>query len=72
MDGLDHATPIDAVRRRLRRIRPPTASIAFRQRAWRGFGHTLDPLGAPRALAEAEGPRNVHTFGPTTQKGETV
>ena len=72
MDGLDHAAPIDAVRRRLRRIRPPAASIAFRHRAWRGFGHALDPLGAPRALAEAEGSRNVHTFGPTTQKGEPV
>ncbi len=54
MDGLDHAAPIDALRRRLRRIRPPLASIAFRHQAWRGFEHALDPLGAPRALAEAK------------------
>jgi hypothetical protein len=72
MDGPDHAAPIDAVRRRLRRIRPPTASIAFRHQAWRNFEHALDPLGAPRALAEANRSRNVHTLGPTTQKGEPV
>ena len=28
------------------------ASIAFRHQAWRDFEHALDPLGAPRALAE--------------------
>jgi len=50
MDGRDHAAPIDA----LRRIPPPLASIAFRHQAWRGFEHALDPLGAPRALAEAK------------------
>jgi hypothetical protein len=54
MDGLDHAAPIDALRRRLRRTRPPMASIAFRHLAWRGFERALDPLGAPRALAEAK------------------
>jgi hypothetical protein len=43
---LDDATPIDALRRRLRWIRPPTASIAIRHRAWRDFEHALDPLGA--------------------------
>jgi len=47
MDGLDHAAPIDALRRRLRRIRPPRASIAFRDQAWRDFEHALDPLGVP-------------------------
>jgi hypothetical protein len=30
------------------------ASIAFRHLAWRGFERALDPLGAPRALAEAK------------------
>jgi hypothetical protein len=53
MDGLD-AAPIDAMRRRLRRIRPPMASIAFRYQAWRDFEHALDPLGASRALAGAK------------------
>jgi hypothetical protein len=41
---LDDATPIDALHRRLRWIRPPTASIAFRHQAWREFEHALDPL----------------------------
>jgi len=54
MEGLDDAAPIDALRRRLRRIRPPMASIAFRHHAWRDFEHALDPLGAARALAEAK------------------
>jgi hypothetical protein len=53
MDGLD-AAPIDAMRRRLLRIRPPMASIAFRHQAWRDFAHALDPSGTPRALAEAK------------------
>jgi hypothetical protein len=30
------------------------ASIAFRHQAWRDFEHALDPLSAPRALAEAK------------------
>jgi hypothetical protein len=54
MDGRDYAAPIDALRRRLRRIRPPIASIAFRHQAWRDFELALDPLGAARALAEAK------------------
>ncbi len=54
MDGLEHAAPIDALRRRLRWIRPPMASIAFRHQAWRNFEHALDPLDAPRALPEAK------------------
>ena len=54
MDRLDHDARFDALRRRLRRIRPPIASIAFRHQAWRDFEHALDPLGAARALAEAK------------------
>jgi hypothetical protein len=53
MDGLN-AAPIDAFRRRLRRIRPPMATVAFRHQAWRDFEHALDPLGAPRALAQVK------------------
>jgi len=30
------------------------ASIAFHHQAWRDFEHVLDPLGEPRALAEAK------------------
>jgi hypothetical protein len=30
------------------------ASIAFRHQAWRDFEHARDPLGAPRAHAEAK------------------
>jgi hypothetical protein len=30
------------------------ASFAFRHQAWRGFEHALDPLGTPRALADAK------------------
>ena len=64
MDRLDHAAPIDALHQRLRRIRPPAASIAFRHRAWREFEHALDPLGVARALAEARpGPeRDLNGF----------
>lgn len=54
MDGFDHAAPIDALRRQLRRIRPRIASIAFRHQAWRDFERALDPLGAARALAETK------------------
>jgi hypothetical protein len=53
MDGLDDAAPIDALRRRLRWIRPPTASVAFRRQAWRDFEHALDPLGAPSDVIPA-------------------
>jgi hypothetical protein len=63
MDGLDHTTPIDALRRRLRRIRPPMASIAFRHQAWWDFERTLDPLGAARALAEAKPSRERNLEG---------
>jgi hypothetical protein len=63
MDGLDHAAPIDALRRRLRRIRPPIASIAFRHQAWRDFEHALDPLGAPHALAETKRSRERNLQG---------
>jgi hypothetical protein len=48
MDGRDRAEPFDALLRQLRRLRPPIASVVFRQRAWRDFERALDPLGVPR------------------------
>jgi|ERR671937_988323 hypothetical protein len=53
MVGQDQAVSIDALRRQLRRLRPPIASIAVRHKAWRRFEQALDPFGEPRALAEA-------------------
>src|ERR671937_1572629 len=59
MDGPVHAAPFEALLRRLRRLRPPVASVVFRGRAWRDFERTLDPLGEPRPLPSdgAETPR---------------
>ncbi|HYY03535.1 MAG TPA: hypothetical protein VE736_06580 [Gaiellaceae bacterium] len=48
MKGPDSAVWFDALRRRLRRIRPPKASAAFRYQAWRAFERALDPLGQPK------------------------
>ena len=58
MDGPDQAVPRDALRRQLRRLRPPIASIAFRHQAWQQFERALDPLGEPRTLTEAKPSRH--------------
>src|SRR5262245_55234967 len=52
MDGQDPADLLEALLRRLRRLRPPVASVVFRRRAWRDFERSLDPLGLPRDRTE--------------------
>ena len=51
MDGQDPADLLEALLRRLRRLRPPVASVVFRRKAWREFERALDPLGLPRERA---------------------
>jgi hypothetical protein len=66
MDGLDHAAPIDALRRRLRRIRPPKASIAFRHQARRDFEHALD-RSVHRALSPSRSEAGRATRSPNAE-----
>lgn len=48
MNGPDPAGFLETLMRRLRKIRPPTPTVGFRNRAWRDFERALDPLGDPK------------------------